>query len=240
MKKILIVSRRLTRKNKLINWVSEIYLKLIAENGIMPIIVPIADETPKILASYLKDYNGLLMVEGGDVGPQYYNENYNTQDLDEYDPLKDEIEIECCNHALSKGKPILGLCRGMHIINAMLGGTIHKDVHEVNQNKVLHVNYDNYDNHRHKIKILENTLLQSWYKEEFINVNTYHHQGIKKLAPMLNPMAVADDGLIEGVHHPDHPFLVGLQFHPERMYDEYMGNKKVFAEFFKAVRTVIS
>jgi len=235
MKKVLIVSRRLTRKNKLINWVSEIYLEILAKAGVMPIIVPIAPGTPEILSEYLNDYDGLLMMEGGDIDPKYYNETYPIEELDEYDPLKDTIEIACLKHAMAADKPILGFCRGIQLINVMHGGTVHKDVHEANNRSVVHINYDNYDGHRHHINIIEGTPLFDWYQVKELMVNSYHHQGIKMLGSDLLPMAVADDGLVEGVYNPNHRFLVGLQFHPERMYADYPGNKKVFEAFVKAL-----
>ncbi len=236
MKKVLIVSRRLIRKDKPINWVSEIYLQLLAEGGVMPILVPIAEATKSILDEYLTAYDGLLMMEGGDINPAYYGEKYNTDSLDEYDPLKDEIEIACLRHAIESNKPIIGFCRGMQLINVLHGGKIHKDVHEAFNHKVLHLNYDNYDTHRHSIRLVENSPLYNWYKEAEINVNTYHHQGIKVLGEGLIPMAYSEDGLIEGIYNPAKKFLVGLQFHPERMYAEHAGNKRVFDAFIDAVK----
>jgi gamma-glutamyl-gamma-aminobutyrate hydrolase PuuD len=236
MKKILIVSRRLTRKNKLVNWVSEIYLELLAGRGVMPIIVPIAESTKEILNEYLSDYDGMLMMEGGDINPIHYGENYPIEALDECDPLKDEIEIACLRHAIQSNKPILGFCRGMQLINLLHGGKIHKDVHEVSNFKVIHINYENYDNYRHSIRLVDNTPLAEWYKMPELSVNSYHHQGIKVLGEGLVPMAYSEDELIEGVYNPSHRFLVGLQFHPERMYNEYEGNKLVFDSFVEAVK----
>jgi len=236
MKKVLMVSRRLNRKSKTINWFSEIYLQLLAERGIMPIIVPIAEATKNILDEYLKDYDGMLMMEGGDIDPKYYHENYDLTKLDEYDPVKDEIEIACLRHAFAANKPILGFCRGVQLINVLHGGKIYNDVHHEIPNPVLHINYENYDAHRHKVILEEGTPLFEWYGQKELMVNTYHHQGIKVLGKGLIPMAHAEDGLIEGVYNPAHPFLVGLQFHPERMLTEYEGNKKVFDAFAKAVK----
>lgn len=230
------VSRRLTRKNKTINWFSEIYLELLAERGIMPIIVPIAEATKNILDEYLRDYDGMLMMEGGDIDPKYYHEKYDLAKLDEYDPLKDEIEITCLQHAIRSGKPVLGFCRGVQLINVMHGGKIYNDVHEELKKEVQHINYDNYDGHRHKITLQQDTPLFDWYGKKELMVNSYHHQGIKVLGKGLKPMAYAEDGLIEGVYNPDFPFLVGLQFHPERMLAEYEGNKKVFDAFTDAVK----
>ncbi len=230
-KKVIIVSRRETRKNKLINWVSEVYLEILLTANVIPVIIPISEGTLENLYVYLEDYDGLLMVEGGDVAPKYYNESYSLQKLEEHDPIKDEIEFACAKHAIQNNKPVLGLCRGMHIINTIFGGSLHLDVHEMNNNSVCHMDYDNYDAHRHKISILENTPLHDWYKKSEIMVNTYHHQGIKSLSPELTPMAKSEDGLIEAVYHKKYPFVFGLQFHPERMYSEYEGNKVVFEKF---------
>lgn len=238
MKKVLIVSRRLIRKDKPINWVSEVYLQLLAEGGIVPIIIPIAEATKGILDEYLNDYDGLLMMEGGDINPKYYGENHDPSTLDEYDPLKDEIEIACCQHAIASDKPVIGFCRGMQLINVLHNGKIHKDVHEEFNHKVLHINYDHYDTHRHKIQLVDNTPLFDWYQQPEIRVNSYHHQGIKVLGEGLISMAYSDDGLVEGIYNPAKKFLVGLQFHPERMYNEHIGNKRVFEAFIDAVKGV--
>lgn len=234
-KKVIIVSRRLVRKNKLINWVSEVYTEILLAHGIIPVIIPITKNVIPRLQYFLSDYDGLLMVEGGDVGPENYGENYPKEQLDEYDAIKDTIEIACLKHAVENNKAILGFCRGLHLINTYFGGSLHLDVHAVNKNSVLHINYDNYDAHRHKITIFENTPLFTWYNTYEIMVNTYHHQGIKELAKPLLVMAQADDGLIEGVYNPEYKFIVGLQFHPERMYNEHDGNALVFKSFIESL-----
>lgn len=236
MKKVLIVSRRLTRKDKLIDWVSEVYLELLAKAGVMPIIVPISPSAKAILPEYLATCDAMLMMEGGDVHPQYYGEAYNEAELDELDLLKDEIELQCAQYFIDNNLPLLGFCRGMQIINILHGGKIHKDVQEFNHDKVIHMDYNNYDAHRHTVHLLENTPLAAWYCEEAIQVNTYHHQGIKVLGEGLQPMAHAEDGLIEGVYNPSKKFLVGLQFHPERMLPEHPGNQRVFDAFVKAIK----
>lgn len=233
MKKVLIVSRRLTRKNKLINWVSEIYASILCSHNVMPIFVPIADATRNILQEYLADYDGLLMVEGGDVNPSLYGSSFNNPE--ELDLTKDTIETTCFVDAYNNNKPILGFCRGLHIINVMLGGTLHSDIHEYNHCSVKHIDYDNYDGLRHHIQIVPNTPLFHWYHATELMVNSYHHQGILRLADSLKPMAMSDDNLIEAVYSPEKKFVVGLQFHPERMLSEYEGNKIVFEEFVKSL-----
>ncbi|KAF7819974.1 LEAF RUST 10 DISEASE-RESISTANCE LOCUS RECEPTOR-LIKE PROTEIN KINASE-like 1.4 isoform X1 [Senna tora] len=113
--------------------------------------------------------------------------------------------------------------------------------------KVKHINYEDYDGHRHEVKVVENTPLEWWFKEMKIWVNSYHHQGVKTLAQRFVPMAYAEDGLIEGFYDPDayNPeegkFIMGLQFHPERMRKpasdefDYPGCPFAYKEFVKAV-----
>lgn len=231
-KKVIIVSRGLIRKNKRVDWVSEIYASILCKHNVLPIIIPIAKETLQVLPNYLSDYDGILMVEGGDVNPSLYNRNYT--EPEELDTIKDEIETTCFTHAYRNNKSIMGFCRGLHIINVMLGGTLHKDVNEGNK-KVQHIDYNNYDEFRHTITIKPNTPLYEWYAQEQIEVNSYHHQGIENLGENLVPMATSADGLIEAVYAPSHKFLIGLQFHPERMLTEYEGNTKVFDAFINSL-----
>ena len=234
-KKVLIVSRREFRKNKPINWVSEIYLHILGEANIIPVIIPISEKSVNQIEHYLQDYDGLLMVEGGDIQPSLYGKTYAPENLQEVDAIKDHIEFTCCKHALAHNKPILGICRGLHILNVICNGTLHEDIHQFNNNTVLHVNYEDYDTHRHVIRIEKNTPLHTWYNCSEIYVTTYHHQGIQKLGDNLIPMAFSEDNLIEAAYHPNYTFVVGLQFHPERMLNEHIGNYSIFKSFIKTL-----
>lgn len=233
---VLIVSRRLVRKNKPVNWVSEAHMSMLMQQGVIPIVVPIVEETLNYLEGYMSNMSGLLMVEGGDIMSSYYGQVVAIEDMDEPDAIKDEIEIAIFKRALETEVPVLGICRGIQIINALCGGTLSNR----DNSSVLHMNYDNYDGHRHKVTIEKNTPLFDWYNQTELMVNTYHHMGIDKIAPGFKPMAYTDDGLIEGIIHEKHRFLVGLQFHPERMLNDYPGNRKVFEAFGKAVNTYCS
>ncbi|MCL2329020.1 MAG: gamma-glutamyl-gamma-aminobutyrate hydrolase family protein [Bacteroidetes bacterium] len=230
-KRILIPSRRMQRKGKTVQWVSEVYLEILAQRGIVPVIVPIAESTPHILQEYLNDYDGLLLVEGGDVHPQRYSDTWNESDFEELDTLKDEVEFQCFAHAYANKKPILGICRGMHIINVALSGTLYADIHKHTNTEKNHIDYDNYDTLRHEIQIVPNTPLMDWYNTKTLAVNSYHHQGIEQVGEGLQVMAYDNNTVIEAIYTPNYPFMVGLQFHPERMWNEYEGNKRVFAKF---------
>ncbi|MFO7869671.1 MAG: gamma-glutamyl-gamma-aminobutyrate hydrolase family protein [Bacteroidales bacterium] len=231
-KKVLIVARRESRKNKLIQWVSEIYFDILIRNGVYPVVIPVTQHTLANINFYLDDYDGLMMVEGGDINPRLYGVHTCAQHiLQELDEEKDDIEFACCKHALSHNKPILGICRGLHVLNVIFGGTLLCDVHEHNKEMVTHINYDDYDKHRHPLTIVRDTMLYELYAQTDISVTSYHHQGIDKLGVGLQVMAYSPDGLVEAVQYDEARFVVGIQFHPERMYDDYEGNKKVFLTF---------
>ena len=111
------------------------------------------------------------------------------------------------------------------------GGTLYGDVQKEKKSRLKHIDYAHYDTYRHPISIVAGSPLQKWYARKTLRVNSYHHQGIRDLAPRFQPMAYAEDGLIEGYYDPKENFVVGLQFHPERMLEEPAGNWRIWKAF---------
>ncbi len=234
---VVVVANRATRKDKLIDYVGEFHLELLVRLGVAPVIVPVVPGTLKCLPQYKDRMDGLLLVEGDDVEPKRFAaRKANFQYVEKTLPLKDEIEVRLLRHALGIGVPILGICRGSQLLNVVCGGTLYGDVQKEKGSKRPHIDLENYDTYRHPISILPGTPLARWYRRKSLRVNSYHHQGIRKLARRFKPMAHADDGLIEAYYDPEANFLVGLQFHPERMLKEYAGNLKVWSAFTAAVK----
>jgi len=227
---VVVVTRRSLRKNKLIDYVGELHLELLTRLRLHPVMVPVVPGTLASVPQYARGMRGLLLVEGEDIEPARYKaERPELAHLDETHPLKDEIEARLVRHALKRRIPILGICRGSQLVNVVCGGTLREDV-------LKHIDYDNYDGYRHPVTILPGTPLERWYRQGTVAVNSYHHQGIRRLARRFRPMAHADDGLIEAYYDPAAKFVVGLQFHPERMLDEHAGNLRVWQAFARAVR----
>jgi gamma-glutamyl-gamma-aminobutyrate hydrolase PuuD len=195
--------------------------------------------------------HGVLLCEGEDIDPSHYDaelSGFSPEELEEIrkvhvsdtsiDREKDTIELRLAKLCLERNIPYLGICRGSQVLNVACGGTLYQDVEKElskkvpEEQRVVHMDYENYDGHRHVVKVLENTPLHQWFKDSLeedkmeIMVNSYHHQGVRKLAQRFVPMAFAPDGLIEGFYDPDayNPeegkFIMGLQFHPERMRNE--------------------
>ncbi|TXG70035.1 hypothetical protein EZV62_004970 [Acer yangbiense] len=237
--RVLIVSRRCVRKNKFVDFVGEYHLDLIVGYGAVPVIVPRVNGVHMLLDSF-EPIHGVLLCEGEDIDPSLYEaetSGLSHEELEEIrrlhasdtsiDKEKDSIELSLAKLCLERNIPYLGICRGSQVLNVACGGTLYQDIEkELSKNcpenqRVSHIDYDNYDNHR--------------------------HVGVKKLAQRFVPMAFAPDGLIEGFYDPDayNPeegkFIMGLQFHPERMRHpdsdefDYPGCPSAYQEFVKAV-----
>ncbi|TKY50490.1 glutamine hydrolase [Spatholobus suberectus] len=266
--RVVIVSRRTVRKNKFVDFVGEYHLDLIVSYGAVPVIVPRVSGVHTFLNSF-EPIHGVLLCEGEDIEPCWYEQDdgsgLSQEELDEIrrlhasdtsiDKEKDSIELSLAKLCLERNIPYLGICRGSQVLNVACGGTLYQDIgKELSKNKcpesqrVMHINYDDYDGHRHAVKLVENTPLHRWFHGEMqIWVNSYHHQGVKRLAQRFVPMAFASDGLIEGFYDPhaynpeEGKFIMGLQFHPERMRKpdsddfDYPGCPFAYKEFVKAV-----
>ena len=234
--RVIVTTRRTIRKNKYVDYVGEYHLELLIKLGLLPVMVPVVEGTEACLDQYKEVMRGLLVVEGEDIDPRHYKAlPANRRYLEKTHPLKDRLEIDLMRHALKHKIPILGICRGNQMLNVVCGGTLYGDVQKEKKSRRLHIDQDHYDTYRHPLKIVPGTPLEAWYKMRDIQVNSYHHQGIRDLAPRFQPMAVCDDGLVEAYYDPTLPFAVGLQFHPERMLSEYKGNLRVWQAFAKAV-----
>ncbi|CAH9086925.1 unnamed protein product [Cuscuta epithymum] len=273
--RVLIVSRRTVRKNKFVDFVGEYHLDLIVSYGAVPVIVPRVAGVHMLLDSF-EPIHGVLLCEGEDLDPSLYEagapSDLSPDELDEIrrvhasdtavDKEKDTIELSLARVCLQRNIPFLGICRGSQVLNVACGGTLYLDVEkevskkiptEGDRKAVKHIDYDNYDGHRHVVKVVEDTPLREWFKDSLemgkmeIWVNSYHHQGVKKLAQRFVPMAFAPDGLIEGFYDPDcydpgeGKFIMGLQFHPERMRKQdsnefdYPGCLFAYQQFVRAV-----
>eukprot|EP00188_Purpureofilum_apyrenoidigerum_P001597 Plantae.Rhodophyta-Purpureofilum_apyrenoidigerum.ctg18927.p1 GENE.Plantae.Rhodophyta-Purpureofilum_apyrenoidigerum.ctg18927~~Plantae.Rhodophyta-Purpureofilum_apyrenoidigerum.ctg18927.p1 ORF type:complete len:386 (-),score=54.05 Plantae.Rhodophyta-Purpureofilum_apyrenoidigerum.ctg18927:437-1594(-) len=235
--RVLVVSRRHVRKGKYVDVVGEYHLNLVLEYGAVPVIVPRVKGILEHLHQF-EPFHGLLLVEGEDVHPESYGSSYTQLSPEErarveqkysgdtaVDVVKDKIELELIRRCIKKSIPILSICRGSQILNAACGGELFLDIETQLGDSVIHYDGDNYDSHRHPILIEQNTPMDSWFGTDELMVNSYHHCGVKRLAPRFRAMARAPDGLVEAFYDPSSYspscglFTVGLQFHPERMQD---------------------
>jgi putative glutamine amidotransferase len=157
------------------------------------------------------------------------------------DPARDRVELQLTRWAIEDKKPVLGLCRGIQVINVSLGGTLYQDIADQVPTAIKHDYFPTAgferDHLAHDVELTPGTRIQKAMERGRIRVNSMHHQGIKDLAPELVASAVAPDGLVEAVEHDSDHFMVGVQWHPEvfEMTDPH--TRHLFREFIaQAVR----
>jgi gamma-glutamyl-gamma-aminobutyrate hydrolase PuuD len=235
--RVLVVTRRTSRKNRQIEYVGVAHLENLLEARLLPVIVPVAPGAPACLPEYSRGMQGLLLVEGEDIEPKHYRARRgNFKYLEKTDPLKDQIEMRLLRQALRRRLPVLGICRGSQLLNVACGGTLYGDAQKERKSRLKHINYEHYDAYRHSVRIVQGSPLHLWYGREQLRVNSYHHQGVRDLAARFRVMAFAPDGLVEGFFDPKEEFVVGLQFHPERMEEEPVAAAHIWKAFATAVR----
>lgn len=236
--RILIPTRQYERKEMMVQFVGEYHLRLVLQHGLMPIMLPSMPEMMPYLEDELATAAGLLLMEGKDIDPTYYPHTAESlRWVRSTSPERDEIELKLLELALAQRIPIFGICRGSQLLNIACGGDLYTDVHNDRpERSVMHIDYDDYHNYRHGVNLVEGGRLARLYGQASIPVNSYHHQSVKTLAPRFEPLAYAEDGVLEAFHDPTADFVLGLQFHPERMQSEHPAHVAIFGEFAAAVR----
>lgn len=178
--------------------------------GVVPVVLPPTNDV-SIIRAYAQMADGLVLTGGGDIDPQLYGEQKEKTCADVH-RLRDEFEISLTHEMIKLGKPILGICRGIQVINVALGGTLWQDIDVKSHADITH------DIPTHTVK-LSGKMLELFSRDEIIT-NSYHHQAIRVLGKGLTAVAHSTDGHIEGVWCDGYPFLCGVEWHPEMDRDE--------------------
>ena len=218
-------------------WMLPGYFEGIREAGGVPVILPLTDDEDE-LAAALDVCDGLLVTGGQDVSPALYGES----DPDalalcgELCPRRDGMEALLVPMAIERNLPVLGICRGIQVINAVLGGTLWQDLPKQRPSDVEHHGQPPYEEPVHEVEVLPATPLAEVIGAGLYAVNSYHHQAIRELAPDLQAMAKAPDGVVEAVWRPESRFLWAVQWHPEFSHEVDEGSRKIFSAFAEAAQ----
>ena len=217
-------------------WMLPGYFDGINQAGAIPIMLPFS-ENEQELDQLIKMCDGFLFTGGHDVSPELYNEK-TLDGLVSSCVKRDKMESYILKKAIQLDKPILGICRGIQFINAALGGTLYQDIPTQYETETEHHQNPPYDIPVHKVKVINDSPLYKCLDTELLDVNSYHHQAVKDLAPNLEVMAVSEDGLVEAVYKPDQKFLWAVQWHPEFSYKTDDNSRKIFKTFIEAICTI--
>lgn len=210
-------------------WMLPGYLEGILAVGGLPIMLPLSQADADITA-LCNLCDGFVFTGGQDVTPALYQETV-LFDSVQCCPARDAMEQQLFDRVLQADKPILGICRGLQLINVLLGGSLYQDLGKQHPAALNHRQQPPYDIPLHGVSLDPTAPLGNLLELRQIHVNSYHHQAIKTLAPQLRPMAMAPDGLIEASYLPEAKFLWAVQWHPEFLYRSDLNNRKIFAAF---------
>jgi putative glutamine amidotransferase len=171
----------------------------------------------------------VLLTGGGDIDPARFKEAPYPS-LIEVSPLRDALEIDVVERALDEDVPLLAICRGLQVLNVALGGTLYQDLPTDRPSAVAHSQSEPRDHATHVVKVMgEGTRLASIVGLSELEVNSFHHQGIKQLARGLREVAWAPDGVIEAVEMDGDRFVVAVQWHPEDLVERDPAARSLFA-----------
>lgn len=209
------------------------YTQAIIRAGGIPLILP-ANLPSSQVKSMIPKLDGVLFSGGDDVNPRLYGEDQlpETKKILEE---RDEIESILLKSCLEKGKPIFGICRGLQIINVVLGGSLYQHIQTQYAGAIQHDRHDDMREKRHhSVTAASGSLLSRLTGLSSIQVNTLHHQGIRNLAKGLSITGkCTEDGLIEAFEKTDKRFFLAVQWHPEEL-TEYPEQRALFEGFVKA------
>lgn len=196
------------------------YLQAIEAAGGAPILIPLTTND-EALNSVYQQIDGVLLAGGEDIDPACYGAPRHPK-LGDPDPLQDDVEIALTRWALRDGKPVLAICRGIQLLNVALGGTLYQDIPSEIEGALNHnESTDRQDmaHLAHPIVIERDSRLADLLGATGALVNTLHHQALRDVAPALRVTARAPDGIVEAVEAMSPGWVVGVQCHPEMLWN---------------------
>ena len=244
---LILVSPNIERKGDefgdLSTSLSETYQKALMNADSLPMAMP-ATVSPELVAACVKASDGVLLTGGEDVAPKIYGPDLprrlkRTVTVTPDGGHRDLREMLLVNEAFRQRKPLLAICRGHQVVNVALGGSLIADIRMQLPSALVHRRMDKRSQVVHEVRLTEDSLLAKIAGRQTLGVNSTHHQAVARVAPPLSVTACSPDGVIEGLElKPEAagllPFLLTVQFHPERLADRHPEHQAIFCAFARA------
>lgn len=216
---------------------SEPYLDSVLAAGGLPVVMPCAP-SEKVITEYVRRTDGVLLTGGDDIRPELYTTELPEKlrkKLGHTDPKRDLQEMLLINEVFMQQKPLLAICRGHQLLNVALGGTLYVDIPSQFKTGINHSRLEQKDKVVHTVKLEGGSLLARIFGKMQIEVNSSHHQAVEKIGKPLRVTGRSSDGLAEACELREEdsgllPYLVSVQFHPERL----VKNHPEFLELFRS------
>lgn len=219
------------------SWVmNQRYLQALAAVGGVPVLVPLLTDEA-VLRPLYERLDGVFLAGGVDMDPGSYGEP-RSERCGRVDPPRDAVELTLARWAVDEGKPLLGVCRGMQVLNVLTGGTLHQDCADFPDGALKHDYFPTKGHARdylaHEVRLAPGSRLHEIFGTDTARVNSMHHQAVRALGDGLRVVATAPDGLIEAVEGPGDGFAIGVQWHPEMLIDTDPATRRLFEAFVEA------
>ena len=206
------------------------YTRKIELAGAVPVDIPYFYDMEASVKTLAGRLDGILFIGGEDIDPKYYGEP--VAGSEKIVPERDSLEMQLFDAFYRARKPVLGICRGMQLMNVFFKGSLIQDISSEKKGYLEHVqSSEGGFAPAHGVSVTKGTLLASLVGES-VRVNTLHHQAARKVGEGLIVAAESEDGIIEAVEMPEYPFMLGVQWHPERLGEEPHFN--IFKAFVSA------
>jgi putative glutamine amidotransferase len=222
---------------------SETYQQALMGCGAIPIVLP-ATVSREVIAECVSHCDGVLLTGGEDVDPRLYGNGLpprlrGTVTVTPDGGARDLRELVLIDEVFRQRKPLLGVCRGHQVLNVALGGTLMADVLAQMPRAINHRRMDRRSEIVHEVRLTRGSLLAKITGKQKLGVNSTHHQAVARVARPLKVAAVSSDGIIESLELGPGavnvlPFLLSVQFHPERLVDRYPEHRAIFRGFIQA------
>ncbi len=216
---------------------NQCHTKLLFSLGALPILLPVTTDAA-IIAQYVQLVDGVMLTGGNDVDPLTFGE-YQSWLSGSISPLRDQFELTLCREIVTHPeKAVIGICRGFQVMNIALGGDIHQDIREgCGQKTIAHRQKQLARYASHPVALAEGSILHRVTGEDTLMVNSLHHQALRNMAEGFAVTATAPDGIIEAAELTGHPFFMGVQWHPELLWQPESGDtphRRLFEAFVEA------
>ncbi|MBQ9307235.1 MAG: gamma-glutamyl-gamma-aminobutyrate hydrolase family protein, partial [Clostridia bacterium] len=209
------------------------YADGVLKAGALPVMLPLTDDED-VLEEYIARCDGFLFAGGPDVDPAYYNETVHPK-CGRITAPRDTLEIRLMRSLLALQKPVLGICRGIQVMNVVMGGTLYQDLNsEYADVQCEHMQRLEEYVPVHRVDVTPHSRLHEITGNTSLTVNSLHHQAVKTVGKGLTVCAVSEDGLVEGLEVEGHPFFLGVQWHPERMFTRDSASLALFEGLIQA------
>lgn len=195
--------------------VKNTYIQAVIRAGGIPVILPTGTEQD--IVHFVERFDGFIFTGGGDVDPFLFGEEPHV-DLGDVEPERDAFELPFAKAILDANKPLLGICRGMQVLNVALDGGVYQDIYAQQKNTTIQHSQKAATYHAsHFVRFTTGSLMEKITGEDTIKVNSFHHQAVSTVKAPLQVSGTANDGTIEAIESSQHSFVIGVQWHPEAL-----------------------